>query len=126
MQYYCPACFATVACADRDQPCVVCGTVAAAWERTHTYTERLIHALTHPLAEVRMGAIISLGKRREPLAAVPMAVCALAHPIDVVQALEIVRSVGKLPASPERAQALAMLARHPARAVRLAVAAPAQ
>jgi hypothetical protein len=47
-----------------------------------------------------MAAIISLGNRCEPLTAVPLAECALAHPIDVVQALETVRSVSKLPAAP--------------------------
>ncbi len=123
MQYYCPACFAEISFADRDKTCTVCGTVAAEWERTHSYTERLFYALTHPLSEVRMAAIISLGNRREPLAAVPLAECALAHPIDVVQALEIVRSVRKLPVGPERATALTLLAQHPARAVREAVAA---
>jgi HEAT repeat protein len=123
MQYYCPACFAEIPFADRDKPCAVCGTVAAEWARTRSYTERLLHALKHPNSEVRMAAIISLGNRREPLAAVPLAECALAHPIDVVQALEIVRSVSKLPAAPERATALALLAEHPARAVRTAVAA---
>jgi HEAT repeat protein len=123
MQYYCPACFAEVPFADRDKPCAVCGTVADVWVRTRSYTERLLHALRHPNSEARMAAIISLGNRREPVAAMPLAECALAHPIDVVQALEIVQSVRKLPAGPERATALAMLAQHPARAVRAAIAA---
>lgn len=123
MQYYCPACFVQVAFADRDKPCSVCGTSASEWERTHTYKDRLMHALAHPNSEVRMAAIITLGNRREPQAAVPLAACALAHPIDVVQALEIVRSVRKLPTGPERAMALALLAQHPARAVCEAVAA---
>ena len=64
MQYYCPACFAKMPFADRDKPCTVCETVAAEWAQTHSYTERLLHALTHPNSEVRMAAIISLGSRR--------------------------------------------------------------
>lgn len=67
-----------------------------------------------------MGAILTLGNRGEVQAALPLAQCALAYPIDVVQSLEIVRSLRKLPNSPERAAALALLLHHPARAVRRA------
>lgn len=118
MQYFCPACFAPIPADDREAPCPHCGTVASVWATTHDYTERLIHALGHPNPETRMGAILSLGNRGEARAAVPLARCALAHPIDVVQALEIVRSLGKLPTGPERAAALQLLLHHPARAVR--------
>lgn len=70
-----------------------------------------------------MGAIISLGLRGEPRAALPLAECAQRHPADVVQGLQIVKSLGQLAESPERTQALTALARtHPARAVRAAAA----
>jgi hypothetical protein len=42
--------------------------------------------------------------------------------LDVVQGLEIVRSLEKLPPGRQLDQALAMLSRHPARAIRKAVA----
>lgn len=120
MQFFCPACFAELPASDPEQPCPHCGVVASAWEAGHSYTERLIHALGHPNPEARMGAILTLGNQAEVRAAIPLAQCALAHPIDVVQSLEIVRSLHKLPTSPERAVALALLIDHPARAVRRA------
>jgi hypothetical protein len=67
-----------------------------------------------------MMAIMTLGNRREPAAAVPLAECAFDHPLDVVQGLEIVRSLEKLPPGRQLDQALAMLSRHPARAIRKA------
>jgi HEAT repeat protein len=121
VQFYCPVCFAGVAADERDAPCRVCGARIEEWQR-RDYTERLIHALRHPNPEVRMGAIISLGNRRDPRAALPLAECALAHPIDVVQALAIVRALHAILPAPERETALDMLAAHPARAVRRAVA----
>jgi HEAT repeat protein len=121
MQFYCPVCFAEIAGDQQDAPCLVCGAVLAEW-RQRDYTDRLIHALRHPNPEVRIGAIISLGNRREPRAAVPLAECALAHPIDVVQALAIVAALRTISPSSERDQALELLAGHPARAVRRAVA----
>jgi len=120
MQFFCPACFAELPVSDPEQPCPRCGTVASAWEAGHSYTERLIHALGHPNSEARMGAILTLGNQGEVRAALPLARCALAHPIDVVQSLEIIRSLSKLPHGPERAAALGLLLEHPARAVRRA------
>ncbi|MBO9324540.1 MAG: HEAT repeat domain-containing protein [Roseiflexus sp.] len=121
MQFYRPGCFAEVAADERDTPCRVCGARIEEWER-RDYTERLIHALGHPNPEVHMGAIISLGNRRDPRAALPLAECALAHPVDVVQALAVVRALHAIPLAPERDMALDMLATHPARTVRRAVA----
>jgi len=122
VQFYCPVCFAEIAADRRDEPCPVCGAVPDEW-RQRDYTDRLIHALRHPNSEVRMGAIISLGNRREPRSAIPLAECALAYPIDVVQALAIVEALYTIPPSPERDQALDLLASHPARAVRRVAAA---
>jgi hypothetical protein len=65
-----------------------------------------------------MGAIITLGNRRDVAAALPLATCAFAHPTDVVQNLEIVKSIQQLPPSPQRQQALALLEQHPAQTVR--------
>lgn len=119
MQYYCPACFAEI---PRDtRVCPACSADLVAWEERHSFTQRLIHALGHPNPEARMAAIISLGYRGEAVAAIPLANCALAHPIDIVQALEIVASISRLPPGPERAQALALLANHPAQSIRSAV-----
>jgi hypothetical protein len=64
---------------------------------------------------------IPLGNRRDPRATFPLARCALVHPINVVQALAIVRALHTISA-PERDTALDMIADHPARAVRRAVA----
>lgn len=121
MQFYCPVCFAEIAEDQQDAPCPVCGVTLEEWRR-RDYTDRLIHALRHPNPEVRMGAIISLGNRREPQAAVPLAECALAHPIDVVQALAIVEALRTIEPSLERDRALDLLANHPARAVYWAAA----
>ncbi len=121
MQCYCPVCFAEIDPEEQHDPCRVCGTVPAVWQQ-RPYTERLIHALRHPVSEVRMSAIISLGNRREPQAAIPLAECALAHPVDVVQALAIVAALCNIQPSPERNRALELLASHPARAVRRAIA----
>jgi HEAT repeat protein len=86
-----------------------------------SYTERLIHALSHPIAEVRMSAIISLGKLKEVKAAVPLAQCALVHPIDVIQGLEIIHALKQMDVEREVATSLEMLTRHPARAIQEAV-----
>ena len=68
-----------------------------------------------------MGAIISLGNRNESRAALPLARCALGHPTDVVEGLQIVDSLCQLTESVERTQALQMLASsHPGHVVRKA------
>jgi len=65
-----------------------------------------------------MGAIITLGNQRDDRAAMPLAQCALRHPVDIVQSLEILRSLQKLPRGKERDAALAMLQNHPSRPIR--------
>ncbi len=65
-----------------------------------------------------MGAIITLGNQRDERAALPLAQCALRHPIDIVQNLEILRSLRKLPCGTGRDAALAMLQNHPSRPIR--------
>ncbi|MEW6327795.1 MAG: MFS transporter [Thermodesulfobacteriota bacterium] len=119
VQFFCPNCFHEVG--SPHGKCPACGVDMDTWQRRHSYTERLIHALNHPISEVRMGAIISLGHQKAVSAAVPLAQCAMRHAKDIVQGLEIVRSLSKLPNSPERNKALAMLRQHPARAIQEAV-----
>jgi len=92
-----------------------------AWKEDASYEERLIHALRHPLSEVRMGAIISLGNRKGEEAAVPLATCALEHPHDIVQNLEIVRSLEKIPDCAQRRSAVQLLKSHPSHMVRARV-----
>ncbi len=119
MQYYCPACFAPV---EREAvQCPACGVNIRDWEETHTYTERLIHALRHPNPEARMSAIISLGNRGDVKAAIPLAECALAHPLDIVQGMAIMESLCRLPWGQEKQAALELLSRHPSRLIRQAV-----
>ncbi|WJI23999.1 HEAT repeat domain-containing protein [Thermosynechococcus sp. QKsg1] len=115
--YFCPACFAEIA-AD-DSICPVCGVNIHQWEQEHpSYEDRLINALKHPNSEARMGSIITLGNRGNPKTATPLTEGALTYSIDVWQAMEIVRSLRKLPDSPEKTTALQMLLDHPARVIR--------
>ncbi len=89
--------------------------------RERDYREALLHALHHPLAEVRMRAIIALGLRGELETADALAEFALRHPTDVVQGLEIVHSLSCVRDTATRQRTLSSLAlRHPAHAVRVA------
>ncbi len=85
------------------------------------YREKLVHALRHPLADVRVRAIIALGLRGEPETADALVECALRHPTDVVASQEIVRSLARMKNAGVRQTALATLkAHHSARVVRKA------
>ena len=117
--WFCPQCHAEVDA--RERRCPHCGADFAAWD-AQPYGERLIRALVHPLSEVRMGAIVAMGKRADSRAAVPLARCALAHPRDLVQGLAIVDALARMPADERRAQALRTLCAHPAHAVAQAAA----
>lgn len=92
---YCPVCFNEVP--QEDRICPFCKIDIPMWSRSIPYTSQLIHALNNPHSEVRMGAILSLGKRGVLEAARPVADCALHWPTDVVQGLKIVRAIGLLP-----------------------------
>jgi HEAT repeat protein len=81
------------------------------------YADKLLAALTHPLAEVRMRAIITLGWRGAGRAAQPLLEVALSHPVDVVEGLAVVDSLAGLGESGRVALA-ELVARHPAHAVR--------
>jgi hypothetical protein len=85
------------------------------------YREKLLGALNHPLAEVRMRAIIALGMRGESEGADALVQCALRHPTDLVEGLEIVRILARLRAPEVRSELLVELVRrHPAHTVQVA------
>ncbi len=115
---YCPVCFKEIP--PEDCVCPFCKIDIPVWTRSTPYTSRLIHALNNPHSEVRMGSILSLGERGDLEAARALVDCALRWPTDVVQGLEIVRAVGRLPDSPERKDALNRLFFHSSRPVRKA------
>lgn len=81
------------------------------------YREKLIHALEHPLADVRMRAVIALGWRGEACAARPLLELALRDPVDVVEGLAVVESLVTLNDGGHVALK-ELAARHPAHAVR--------
>jgi hypothetical protein len=115
---YCMNCFATIP--RNAEVCPACGAEVAEFT-SRGYREKLLRALHHPLAEVRMRAVIALGLRRDAEAARDLVECALRHPRDVVEALEIVKSLQLLPAGTLRDEALRELSlRHPAAVVRIA------
>jgi HEAT repeat protein len=116
---FCPNCFKDIG--PDAEICRSCSINVKKWVAQKSYTERLIHALKHPIAEVRMRAIISLGKLKEVKSAVPLAQCALGHPTDVLQGLEIIHDLKQMDFEREVATSLEMLERHPARAIRRAV-----
>ncbi|MFN3397351.1 MAG: HEAT repeat domain-containing protein [Sulfurimicrobium sp.] len=113
---FCPACFAPLA--QEADTCPACGARMADLGN-RDYREKLVHALLHPLADVRMRAIIALGLRGEPETADALVKCAMNHPTDVVQGLEIIRSLARMKETEAARTALSILhTRHPAHAVR--------
>lgn len=98
--------------------CPACGADLAAFS-ARDYRDKLLHALEHPLADVRMRAIIACGWRGEACAAQPLYELALRHPVDVVEGLAVVESLRAL-GDPGRAMLEELAAKHPARAVRAA------
>lgn len=113
---YCPHCFAALDWAA--QYCPHCHTDLAAWSR-QSYPARLIHALQHPLADVRLRAVIALGLLRWEAAAPALVACTLRDPTNVPQALEVVHSLQQLlPAEAGRVGLAQLAATHPAHAAR--------
>lgn len=114
----CPACFAKIP--DVTQQCTACGANLARLS-ARNYQEKLIAALSHPLADVRMRVVIALGVRGESEGADPLVKCALRHPTDLVEGLEIVRPLARLRAPEVRSELLVELVRrHPAHTVQVA------
>ncbi|HTT13937.1 MAG TPA: HEAT repeat domain-containing protein [Burkholderiaceae bacterium] len=114
----CPACFRVIASSARR--CRLCGVDVEALSQ-RGYREKLVAALKHPLADVRMRAIIALGWQRNADAAQALVDVALRHERDVVQALAVVGALARLQPHEKAHAALATLAaRHPAHAVQVA------
>jgi HEAT repeat protein len=113
---FCLACFRRVPA--ESLCCPACGADLAALS-ARGYRENLLHALEHPLAEVRMRAIIACGWRGEACAAQPLYELALRHPVDVVEGLAVVASLRRLGAE-GRAMLDELAEVHPAHAVRAA------
>ena len=115
-QAYCPACFALVDAEAR--ACPVCGRDLTRL-RVRAYRGKLLAALNHPLAGVRLRAIIALGWRGESATAQALARCVLRHPVDVVEGLQVLENLRGIQDAAARRRVLGMLAeRRPARAVR--------
>ena len=117
--FFCPACFAEIDPVCRT--CPVCGADVAAW-RNRPYRERLLQALKHPLADVRLTAIEVLGRLRAPDAAEALAACARHYPNDPVQGIAVIRALRRLPPSPGWTAAVRDLEEHPVAAVARAAA----
>lgn len=92
-QQICPECYRLMPLTAARYP--DCGADLAAFS-AQQYRDKLLAALDHPLSEVRMRAIIALGGRGERAAAEALAECALRHPADVVEGLEVVASFKKI------------------------------
>lgn len=111
MIYFCPYCFAKVL--DDDQICAYCRQDIQEWEQKKTYAARLVQALRHPIDEVRMRAIISLGNQADPHTASALVECAYRFPTMVPQNLQILASLLQFPSSRERDIAFNLLSNHP-------------
>ena len=116
---YCPNCFAMIP-ADASV-CTFCsadiGEISG-----RDFRDKLLHTLEHPLDDMRMRAIISLGLRGEAGTALPMAECALRHPLNIEEGLEVIERLRHFAPSPEVFSSLQMLLKHEAHAVREAAA----
>jgi ribosomal protein L40E len=113
---FCPNCYARIPV--DATICPRCHTSLRDWQEK-TYADRLIEALRLPLSEVRIRAIIALGWRGARAAEQPLVDCALRHPIDVIEGLEIVNSLRLIRNSGSDDTALRHLSlHHAARAVR--------
>ena len=117
-EQYCLECFALIPL--DVAACPACGH-ATGGDGHARFAVRLVHALHHPLSEVRMRAIVALGWRASEDAAQALADCALRRPVDVSEGLAVVEALAQLSAGQRRVAALRRLAGgHTARAVRAA------
>jgi hypothetical protein len=111
----CPNCYRALAPAAT--ACAACGASLADFSE-RDYGDKLIAALRHPLADVRMRAVHALGLRREARAAQALVDCALSHRLDVVQGLLIVGALARIHAHDPGTGALQrLLAEQPSRPV---------
>lgn len=116
-EHFCLWCFAKVPAGTHI--CPDCGVDMEVYSRTTPYVDRLLHALHHPLSETRMGAIIALGQNANPNTIPALVECAFDHPSDVIQALEILRSLHRMQGGKTwRAGLMRVATDHPAHAIR--------
>ncbi len=111
---YCPNCFTMIPVGV--SVCPICSVVISDISGMD-FSDKLLHALEHPLDDVRMRAIIALGLRGEEGTALPMAECALRHPMNIEEGLEVVERLKNFAPFPEVFSALGILANHEAHAV---------
>lgn len=114
---FCPACF------DEFEPeashCPACGIDLAAARAASDYESRLIRALDHPVAEVRLGVIEALRMRRAQAACDALLQTALSRPADVVESLAVVGCLAEMLPAPAARRCLERLASdHRARSIR--------
>lgn len=114
---YCGECFARFEVTS--DVCPHCGAIASRLS-DRDYDEKLLHALHHPLPDVRLRAVIALGRRGRADMAEALIDCALRHPTDVIQGLEIVDGLQRIARRhPETVRAFQRLAEeHPAHVIR--------
>lgn len=119
---YCGECFAWFEVSS--DVCPRCGAIASGLSE-RDYGEKLLRALQHPLADVRLRAVIALGRRAHADMAEALIDCALRYPTDVIQGLEIVDGLQRIARRhPETVGALQRLAKeHPAHIIREAAGA---
>ena len=111
---YCPNCFAMIPVGV--SVCPACSVVISDIS-DRNFRQKLLHALDHPLDDVRMRAIIALGLRGEEDAALPLAECALRHTTNIEEGLEVVSKLSNFAPSPDVLLALRMLSNHKAHAI---------
>jgi hypothetical protein len=115
-QAFCPYCYALIAISATS--CDACCADLRDW-RARSDTDRLVSALSHPLADVRRQAIIALGLRREKCAERPLVNCAMNHPADVIGGLEVINSLKLIGDAEAKLDGLSTLFQnHPAKSVR--------
>jgi len=113
---FCPACFAEIT--TNHEVCPACDVAIDVLLSEQSFNEKLTSALKHPVASVRMRAIITFGNRRVQEAADALVDCAFDHPLDVVQGMAIIETLAKFPHSAAVDAAWQRLQEHPARPIR--------
>lgn len=113
----CPSCYALL------QPdsieCPACHASVDPMPGGSNDLELLTKTLRDSRGEVRSNAIFALGRRRDKLAADALVACALRHPADVDEGLQIVGALATLAAGKPHSTALHyLIARHPNSAVK--------
>ena len=117
-EIYCMNCFSMIPA--QAAACHMCGEHVAKLS-AQDYRAKLFHALEHPLDDVRMRTIIAIGLRRDAEASLALAECALRHPLNVEEGIEVVNALKSFLPSPDALGALEILAHdHAAHAVQAA------